>query len=364
MTKLRMLTLIGLAVLMGRPATTLAQEREPQREQVREQEVQEAVRRVQEAQFELQRALEQLRQTEIEEANRAMRDAMSALRLAQRELRADELRGILETVRVFPRPETNVVLGLALGRPRMGVLLGSDEWNAETDPIGAVLQAVTPGGPAEEAGLKAGDIVTKADGQSLARTTRREDSPGDKLVAAIRAHEEGDTLRVEYRRGEETRTANIELRQLESGAYSVRGFAEPFEVFEGTELAFAEPLEWAVRTPVVEALLPYRWLNIELVTLDEELGSYFGTSEGLLVVRAPRDAALDLRSGDVILSIDGREPADPRHALRIMRSYEPGETMNVEIMRNKRRQTVTVTVPERDGGFLWRSEVVPEPDGW
>jgi uncharacterized membrane protein len=40
-----------------------------------------------------------------------------------------------------------------------------------------------------------------------------------------------------------------------------------------------------------------------------------------------------------------------------MRSYEPGETMTIDIMRDRRQQTVTVTVPARDSGFLW------SPDG-
>jgi C-terminal processing protease CtpA/Prc len=359
MMKLRMLTLIGLAVLLGRPATTLAQEKEQQREH----EVQEAVRRVQEAQFELQRALEQLQQTEFEAASRAMREAMSSLRMAQRQLRDDEMRTILERIRVLPSGEANVVV--SLGRPRMGVFLGSDDWDAETDPIGAVLQGITPGGPADEAGLQSGDIIASADGKSLARTSRRDDSPGDKLVTAIREHEEGDTMRVEYRRDDETHTADVVLRQLDSRAYSFGVFADSanrIEIREVPEIGYVAPTDWSVAVPFVEWALPHRWLDIELVTLDDELGEYFGTSEGLLVVSAPRDEELDLRSGDVILNIDGREPTDPRHALRIMRSYEPGETMSVEIMRNQRRQTITVTVPERDGGFLWRSETVP--DSW
>ncbi len=359
--KLRLLTLIGLAVLMGRPATVLAQEPDPEREH----EIQEAVRRVQDAQRELQRALEQLRETEIDAATLAMREAMSSLRMAQRQLRDDEVRTILERIRVLPSGEANVVV--SLGRPRMGVFLGSDDWNAETDPIGAVLQGITPDGPADEAGLQSGDIIRSADGKSLARTGRRDDSPGDKLVAAIRGHEEGDTMRVEYRRGDETHTADVVLRQLDSRAYSFGLFADSgnrVEILETPEieLGYVRPSEWSIAAPMVEWALPHRWLDIELVTLDDELGDYFGTSEGLLVVSAPRDEALDLKSGDVILSIGGREPTDPRHALRIMRSYEPGETMTIEIMRNQRRQSVTVTVPERDSGFLWQSERVP--DSW
>lgn len=363
--RFRTLTLMGLAALLGAPPTILAQERERERE--RQREAEQAMRRVQDAQRELERALEQLRQTEIDEASRAMRTAMTSLRLAQSELRDDELRGIMERIRVYPSGEANVVL--SVGRPRMGVLLGSDRWNPETDAVGAVLQGITPGGPAEEAGLQTGDIITTADGKSVARTSRQDESPGDKLVAVIRSHEEGDTMHVEYRRGEETRRADVVLRQIESRAYAL-GFTTDslnrIEIRTAPEIAFAvpQPGEWSFRAPVVEAFLPHRWLDIELVTLDEELGEYFGTSEGLLVVRAPRDETLGLRSGDVILSLDGREPTDPRHALRIMRSYERGETMNIEIMRDGRRQTVTATVPERDNGFLWRTEPVPVPDSW
>jgi hypothetical protein len=173
-------------------------------------------------------------------------------------------------------------------------------------------------------------------------------------------------MRVEYRRGDDTHTADVVLRQLDSQAYSFGVFADPpsrINIREVPEIGgYVAPSEWSVAVPAVEWAFPHRWLDIELVTLDDELGEYFGTTEGLLVVSAPRDEELDLRSGDVILSIGGREPSDPRHALRIMRSYEPGESMSVEIMRNQRRQTITVTVPERDGGFLRRSE--PVPDSW
>jgi S1-C subfamily serine protease len=90
---------------------------------------------------------------------------------------------------------------------------------------------------------------------------------------------------------------------------------------------------------------------VELVTLDEDLGAYFGTSEGLLVVRAPGDSDLGLRSGDVILSIDGRAPTSPSHALRILRSYDQGESVSMQIMRNKSRTTVDFMVPENDWEF-------------
>ncbi len=85
---------------------------------------------------------------------------------------------------------------------------------------------------------------------------------------------------------------------------------------------------------------------MELAPLTERLGSYFGTDEGLLVVRAPDDEDLMLEDGDVILSIDGRKPASISHAMRILRSYEGGEELKMEIMRDKRKRTVSIEMPD------------------
>jgi hypothetical protein len=65
---------------------------------------------------------------------------------------------------------------------------------------------------------------------------------------------------------------------------------------------------------------------------------------------------LTFQDGDVIKSIDGREPKDLHHAVRILSSYEGGETVNFEIMRDKRKQTITIEVPDDRRSFL-----VPRP---
>ena len=98
----------------------------------------------------------------------------------------------------------------------------------------------------------------------------------------------------------------------------------------------------------VFSLLSEPWSDIELVRLSEDLGRYFGTAEGLLVIAPPEDEEMNLRAGDVILNIDGRDPRTPSRALRILRSYEEGETINLEIMRDRNRMTVSYAVPERE----------------
>ena len=64
--------------------------------------------------------------------------------------------------------------------------------------------AVAPGGPAEKAGLKAGDIVTEFEG-------RRMDSP-DELVVAIRSKGVGSDVKMTIKRGGETISVTMTLQ--------------------------------------------------------------------------------------------------------------------------------------------------------
>jgi S1-C subfamily serine protease len=88
--------------------------------------------------------------------------------------------------------------------------------------------------------------------------------------------------------------------------------------------------------------------DLEVAPLNPELGQYFGTTDGVLVIRAPKDGTLGLKGGDVVQAVDGRKPAGPSHLLRILLSYDRGETFKLDILRNKKRETVTARLGERD----------------
>jgi S1-C subfamily serine protease len=113
------------------------------------------------------------------------------------------------------------------------------------------------------------------------------------------------------------------------------------------------------------------WSSMELIELSAGLGKYFGTDTGLLVVSAPKSEALELQDGDVIQSIDGREPTDIRHAMRILSSYKSGEKLKLGIMRDKKKRTLDVVIPEDRVGSLLedllqqvrpaRAPVAPKP---
>jgi len=92
---------------------------------------------------------------------------------------------------------------------------------------------------------------------------------------------------------------------------------------------------------------------MELVELNEGLGKYFGTDSGILVVSAPESDALKLEDGDVIQKIDGREPASVRHALRILSSYQAGESLEIEIIREKKRRKLEISMPDDRTSMFW-----------
>ena len=85
--------------------------------------------------------------------------------------------------------------------------------------------------------------------------------------------------------------------------------------------------------------------TMQLIALTPQLGRYFGTDHGVLVVRAPTHGVLKLEDGDVILSIGGRVPASSSQAIRILTSYDPGQEIRLVILREHHRVDITATLP-------------------
>ena len=68
---------------------------------------------------------------------------------------------------------------------------------------GVLVNQVTPKGPADQAGLKAGDIITTVDGKPI--------KDGDALVTDIAARKPGSTVHLGYVRGGQTSTASLTI---------------------------------------------------------------------------------------------------------------------------------------------------------
>ena len=242
------------------------------------------------------------------------------------------------------------------GRPRIGVTLDYKA-DADHDKIGARVQSVMPDGPADKSGIKAGDIITKFNGVALggvAADNDEDSGPAEKLVELARKLRPGDTVSVEYRRGADTRTTQIVARDLE-GRSGRRAFSMVLPRIPGLEGDGDMGPMVRGGPPGFQMFLDGAPGGLELTELNPDLGEYFGAKEGVLVLKAPRDSTMPLKAGDVILSIDGRVPTSAAHAERILRSYDPGETAKIEILRKQKKLTVSWKTPDRDREWHWRN---------
>lgn len=267
-----------------------------------------------------------------------------------------------------PRPDGRAyTFSFSGNRGRIGVLVNTVA--DSSDRFGARIDGVTPGGPAEKAGLKAGDIITKFNGTSLAHSADERDemtnvsSTGSKLIELAHELDPGDTVRIEYRRGSDTKTATL---VADEGSFAMSGMGPMMHEMELPRMPFTlgDGEGEGMGMGMMGFCMGDAWCDLDLVTLNADLGDYFGAKEGVLVVKAPADSGLPLKSGDVILSIGGRKPTSPSHAMRILRSYDSGEAVSIEIMRHQKRSTISWTVPEANRGWRVRQRNKGEQSMW
>jgi C-terminal processing protease CtpA/Prc len=214
------------------------------------------------------------------------------------------------------------------GPPHVLVGVQLDDSSGEA---GARVREVSPGGPAEQAGVRAGDLIVGVNGANV-----RGQEPAGRVVELLHDVKPGDKVHLKVLRDGKTQDLTVTARP------------------DGNDFFVGLNLPDLPQLPQVRALAPWGGApmiirgpvaDMELARLTPGLGRYFGTDSGVLVVRAPPEGGLGLQDGDVILSIAGRKPTDSSHVIRILGSYDPGEKITLEVMRMHRRIPVTTTLP-------------------
>jgi S1-C subfamily serine protease len=191
------------------------------------------------------------------------------------------------------------------------------------DGVGARVREVSPGGPAAKAGIRAGDVVVAVNGTPLGGA-----HPARQVIGVLHDVQPDSRVSVRVLRDGKSREFTLIARESPSLFGTWPEFAPALRELPGT---------FMVHRPL---------MDMELATLTPRLGSYFGTDKGVLVVRAPAGGALMLEDGDVILTIDGRQPTSGSHATRILGSYQPGEKVTLRIVRQRKTLELQGTLPD------------------
>jgi len=98
-------------------------------------------------------------------------------------------------------------------------------------------------------------------------------------------------------------------------------------------------------------------LGVETRDLDADLGSYFGTDRGVLVLHVVDDTPASragIKAGDVILSVDGDPVHDTDDLRTALRKKDEGNVA-LRIRRKNAERTITAKLEDRKEMGMWES---------
>jgi serine protease Do len=124
---------------------------------------------------------------------------------------------------------------------------------------------------------------------------------------------------------------------------------------QGIGFAIPSNMAQSVMTQLMEKGKVTRgWLGVGIQLLTEALARPFGVKEGEGVLvnevfaEDPAGKA-GILPGDIILSVGGAPVDNPSTLARLVAGFFPGETVNVEVLRNGKKNLFPVVLTEREG---------------
>jgi S1-C subfamily serine protease len=264
-----------------------------------------------------------------------------------------------------------------LGDPERGmigvVLAGSKQ--------GVRISAVTPGGPADKGGVRDGDIIIAVDGKAVASN----DEDHDVALAPLHDLKLGQAVKLGVLRdGKKSEiTVKAERREPYNFAYAFndadkRELGQLSHLDEKIAAAMPRDFDQRVNERVDQAVRQAErvaarageraseqlrhaldrasfstpWWGLNLVSLNPDLGGYFGADKGVLVLSDSNDSLKGIKSGDVLLEVAGQKVERPEDALRLLREQSTGSDVKVQVLRQRKTLSLSMKAPEFRGIFV------------
>jgi C-terminal processing protease CtpA/Prc len=241
-------------------------------------------------------------------------------------------------------------------------------YNVAGEPRGVGVREVVKGSPAERAGLRAGDVIVRFDGEavtSVRKLSRLIEESGPEHAARLTILRAGAEQEVSVTLASERQF----VQTIENGVLS--------GVLGGVDLADAQRFgeEWAKNSeqwrrqgeemtkrledlqrehPGVFALGGGRRIGVTTTPLGRQLADYFGVEHGVLVSSVESNSPAErarLKAGDVITEADGQTVNDAGDLVRALAGRDGGKDdgeVKLTVTRERKQRTVRVK-PERGG---------------
>jgi serine protease Do len=217
--------------------------------------------------------------------------------------------------------------------------------DAKAPKAGVSVDSVTPGGPADKAGIKSGDAITEFDGEKV-RSVRQ-------FSRLVQETPSGRTVPVSLSRAGQHVAVNVTSERAEWGDdFAMRLLAVPRVARPAMPPEPPEtPRPPRAPTPPT-ALAPFdsyrvlstgHRLGVTLESLDDQLAQFFGVKDGVLVRSVEKDSTgqqAGLKAGDVITSVNGRQVYEVGDVTRALNRGSDSGEFTVEIVRDRKPQTV------------------------
>ena len=267
-------------------------------------------------------------------------------------------------------------------RAMIGVVLDPDD-------KGVRLSAVTPDGPAARAGLRDGDIITAIDHQPVVdKSSKASYEKALTLLANLKA---GQNLSINYLRGNDTGVVTVAAERREAWNWPMlinddpkhsllpkdfdermraemeraqreaertaahdkahmqrdveRAQHEAERAMEHDKAHMQADVARATRDAMRQMRTTMPWWGLNLAPLNADLGRYFGTDKGVLVIAADQDSLPGIRGGDVITSIGGEQVNRPEDALRALRDQDTGKDVAIKLLRDRKTLALNMKAP-------------------
>jgi serine protease Do len=197
------------------------------------------------------------------------------------------------------------------------------------EDYGVEITRVEDGSPAEKAGVKPGDVVQEYNGQRVEGM--------EQCGRMVRETPAGREVKLTVSRdgAMQTLTAMLTARKVRAWGNFPQGFEMP-----------------DIRIPDIPQIYTTQRtarLGVEAESLGTQLAEFFGVKEGVLVRSVMENTPAQkagFKAGDVITKVDGNPVTSPSELSGAVRTASAKKTYVVELMRDRKPQTMTVMVEE------------------
>ena len=239
---------------------------------------------------------------------------------------------------------------------------------------GVAVDKVSDNSPAQAAGLKAGDVILRFDGEDVTGVRKlsrlvSEVDPGHqvKLTISRNGYEQEITATLAKRPMTEFQNGNFTFPQMNGAMPDLKNLQQlkdlpQFKSMPDLKNMPEGPQVWSFPGGQGQSYIlragEGRVIGVSVTGLSKQLAEHFHVAGGALVseVRDGSPAAkAGLRAGDIITEIDSKQVTNEMDLIKSINEKKDGNVA-VTFVRDGRTQTVTVT-PEKskDGGFLFNT---------